>query len=56
MVHFQDYALTKKGKTKVVRLIKSLRQTNIISKPPGEQVYLNSQDDYPSMTCCLINC
>jgi len=39
MVHFKDYALTKKGKTKVVKLIKSLRQTNIISKPPSEQVY-----------------
>ena len=39
MVHFKDYALTKKGKTKVVELITSLRQTDIISKPPGEQVY-----------------
>ena len=39
MVHFKDYPLTKKGNTKVVELITSLRQTDIISKPPGEQVY-----------------
>lgn len=39
MVHFKDYALTKKGKTKVVKLITSLGQTNIISTTPGEQVH-----------------
>lgn len=40
MVHFQDYAFNQEGKkTKVVELITSLRQTNIISKPPAEQVY-----------------
>lgn len=61
MVHFQDYAFNQEGKkTKVVELITSLRQTNIISKPPGEQVYLElsrwlSQHDmlFDKLLICL---